>query len=165
MRQLAVLISLLSLSACGGVLPDTFTAEDLPDPTVLTVEWGCGHGFWLGSSDQTVALQLAYTGDGPPPATTELPSPDWDVRLIVGSDLYANWCDDVIEADEPTPIEHWVLPVTGGRITVLGEAPAPFSGGELGFTADDLVVELPDGATAPWGDFSGRNPTWGFFAG
>lgn len=165
MRQLAVLICLLSLSACGGVLPDTFTARDLPDPAALTEEWGCGNGFWLGSNDQTVALRMTHTGDGPPPATAALPSPDWDVRLIVGTDLYANWCDDVIEADEPTPVEHWVLPVVGGRITVLGEAPEPFSGGELGFTADALMVELPDGTTVPWGDFSGRNPNWGFFAG
>jgi hypothetical protein len=165
MRRLILLASILVLSACGAVLPDTFTEADLPDPGALSQEWGCGFGFWLSNRDQSVALQLAYTGEGSPPATTDLPSPLWEARLIVGTDLYANWCDDVIETDEPTPVEHWVLPVVGGRIEVEGEAPEPFSGGELRFTAEDLVVELPDGTQVAWGDVAGRNPNWGFMAG
>jgi hypothetical protein len=165
MRRLSMLASILVLSACGSVLPDSFTAADLPEPAVLTQEWGCGFGFWLSNADQSVALRLAYTGEGSPPATTQLPSPLWEARLIIGTDLYANWCDDVIEADEPTPVEHWVLPVVGGRIDVEGEAPEPFSGGELTFTADALVVELPDGAQVTWGDVAGRNSSWGFMAG
>lgn len=165
MRRLSILASFLVLSACGSVLPDSLAEADLPEPAVLTQEWGCGFGFWLSNADQSVALRLAYTGEGSPPATTQLPSPLWEARLIIGTDLYANWCDDVIEADEPTPVEHWVLPVVGGRIDVEGEAPEPFSGGELTFTADALVVELPDGTQVTWGDVAGRNSSWGFMAG
>ena len=160
-----MLAALLALAACGSVLPESLTETDLPEPAVLTQEWGCGLGFWLSDADQTVTLRLTYTGEGSPPATTDLPSPLWDARLILGTDLYANWCDDVIEAGEPTPIEHWVVPVVGGRIEVEGEAPEPFSGGELRFAARDLVVELPDGTRVRWGDAVGRNPNWGFMAG
>lgn len=165
MRRLILVISVLIVTACGGVLPDSFTEADLPDPGVLTEEWGCGFGFWLSDPDQSVALRFAYTGEEPPPTTTELPSPVWEARLIVGTDLYSNWCDDVVEADEPVPVEHWVLPVVGGRLAVEGEPPEPFSGGELRFTAEDLVVALPDGTRVEWGDVAGRNPAWGFMAG
>lgn len=160
-----VLLLALTLAACGSVLPAGYRASDLPDPARLTEEWGCGQGFWLGDGEQTEALRIQYLGEGPPPQLSQLPSPDWEVRIIEGTDLYANWCDDVIEPDEPSPVEHWNLLVVGGELRVEGEVPEPFSGGELRFSAVDLKVELPDGSVVEWGDVSGANPSWGMMAG
>lgn len=153
------------MTACSSVVPATYRADDLPEPAALTEEWGCGHGFFISDPDQTVTLRLSYLGEGDPTREVDLPDPDWEARLIEGTDLYANWCDDVIEADEPTPVEHWSLELTGGHLRVVGALPEPFSGGRLSVEATDLVVELPDGTEARWGSIEITNPMWGFFAG
>jgi hypothetical protein len=158
-------IPLVLIVACGSVLPATYSADDLPDPASLSEEWGCGTGFWASDPGETVALRLAYQGEGQPDAEVQLPHADWEAVFVEGSDLYANWCDDVIESDEPTPVEHWELPVVAGTLVLIGEPPEPFTGGELSVRASDLVVELPDGSEAPLGSFEITNPMWGFFAG
>ncbi len=155
----------VSIVACGSILPATYRADDLPDLTSLTEEWGCGHGFWVGDAGQTVSLRISFLGEGSPPRQVELPHPDWEVNLIEGTDLFANWCDDVVEPDEPTPIRHWTLPVVGGHLELLGEPPEDFSGDSLGVRATDLMVELPDGDVVPLGSIEITNPLWGFFAG
>lgn len=156
---------LILVTACGSVLPATYSAEDLPDLASLTEEWGCGTGFYASDPGQTVTLRLSYSGEGDPPAAVELPDPNWQAVLVEGTDLYANWCDDVVEADEPTPVEHWELPVVSGSLVIVGDPPEPFTGGELSVEAADLVVELPDGSEAPLGSIDITNPMWGFFAG
>lgn len=153
------------LGACGSVLPATYSADDLPELSTLDETWGCGWGFWAGTADQTVALRFSYNGESEPDTEIELPDPEWSATLIEGTDLYANWCDDVIEENEPTPVEHWSLPITGGTLTIDGAIPAPFEGGQLSVHATDLVVELPDGTTAPLGSTTITNQSWGFFAG
>jgi hypothetical protein len=163
-RSILFLVS-VAVTACSGVLPTTYTAADLPDPAEFTEEWGCGYGFWLGNPDQTAALRFAYRGDGPPEAEVDLPSADWRVTLIEGTDLYANWCDDVIEAGEPTPVEHRVIEVVGGHLSIVGAPPPPFEGGTMELRAVDLVVELPDGRDARLGNVTAVNPSWGFLAG
>lgn len=165
MRPSALFLISVLIAACGAVLPTTYTASDLPDPTELTEEWGCGYGFWLGNPDQTAALRFAYRGDGPPEVEVELPSADWQATLIQGTDLYSNWCDDVVEAGEPVPVEHWALEVVGGHLSIVGEPPPPFEGGTMELRAVGLVVELPDGSEARLGDVTVVNPSWGFLAG
>lgn len=164
-RSLLLFFISVAVSACSAVLPTTYTAADLPDPAELTEEWGCGHGFWLGNPDQTAALRFAYGGDGPPESEVDLPSADWRVTLIEGIDLYANWCDDVIEAGEPTPVEHQVVEAVGGHLSILGVPPPPFEEGTMELRAVDLVVELPDGSDAPLGEVTVINPSWGLLAG
>jgi hypothetical protein len=166
-KRLLVSSTLLvgSLFACNSVLPATYQAEDLPEVTSLTEEWGCGHGFYVSDTDQTVTLRLTYLGQGPPQPEVDLPDPDWEAVLIEGTDLYSNWWDDVIEADEPTPTEHWALEVVGGHLRIVGEPPDEFTGGSLSLEATDLVVELPSGDVVLLGSIDISNSMWGFVAG
>lgn len=161
----SLLALVLLVVACGSVRPASYAAEDLPDLATLTEEWGCGHGFRVSDPSQTVTVRLSYRGEGPPPPQASLPHPDWEAALIEGTDLYANWCDDVIEPDEPTPVEHWHLEIVGGRLEVVGEVPEDFTGGSLQLSATDLMVQLPDGEVVPLGSIDITNPMWGFFAG
>lgn len=158
------LLALLAM-ACGSVMPARLAPEDLPAPTDLTEEWGCGHGFWVGDPEQTQALRFSYRGEGPPKEIVELPHPDWDGVLELGTDLFANWCDDVIETDEPTPVTHWSLEIVSGGLELVGEVPEDYSGGSLAVVASDLGVEMPDGQVVPLGSMEITNPNWGFFAG
>jgi predicted small secreted protein len=160
-RQLLPLIALL-VAACGTT---TSGVGDIADLGTLTETYGCGTGFWIGNADQTTALRIAYQGEGPPPASVTLPDPAWDAEMVDGRDLYANWCDDVIEPGEPEPQEARVLPVVSGELEVLGVPPAQFQGGSLTVRATDLVIDIGDGKTHTLGDVEIENSSWGFFAG
>ena len=151
----------LVIAACGT----TSGVGDIADIESLTETHGCGTGFWVGNPEQTMALRIGYLGDGPPPAEVSLPDPAWRAELIDGRDLYANWCDDVIEPDEPEPQQVRVLPVVSGTLEIIGDPPQPFNGGPLSVRATRLVVDVGDGETHPLGDIEIENPLWGFFAG
>lgn len=153
------------LAACGPILPATYTAEDLPALDSLDTEWGCGTGFWVGDAAQTVTIRFSYVGEGKPDRVTTLPHPDWQVHLIEGTDLYANWCDDVVEEGEPVAVEHWNLEIVEGRLVLDADPPERFGGGPLTMEAIDLVVALPDGTPQALGSISVTNSMWGFFAG
>ncbi len=159
-RHLA-LIALL-LAACGTT---TSGVGDINDLATLTETYGCGTGFWIGNPDETTALRIAYQGDGPPPASVVLPDPAWTAEMVDGRDLYANWCDDVIEPGEPEPQRARVLPVVSGELEIIGEPPAPFQGGSLSVRASNLVLDIGGGETHALGDVEIVNPSWGFFAG
>ncbi len=154
-------IILLLVAACGT----TSGVGDIADIATLTETYDCGHGFWAGNADQTTALRFEFRSDGPPPATVTLPDPAWQAELIDGRDLYANWCDDVIEEDEPQPQQIRVLPVISGDLEIVGEPPERFQGGPLTVRATDLVIDIGDGETHELGDIEIENPSWGFFAG
>ena len=94
-----ITIVALLIAACGT----TSGVGEIADLESLTETYGCGTGFWVGNPQQTTALRIAYVGDGPPPARVSLPDPAWDAQLVDGRDLYANWCDDVMEPGEPEP--------------------------------------------------------------
>ncbi|CAN5891364.1 hypothetical protein BH23ACT5_BH23ACT5_03600 [soil metagenome] len=156
----------LSIAACSAVLPATYSESDLPDLGALTIEWGCGHGFWASNPPQTVALRFAYQGEGGAPTPEiDLPHPEWEATLVEGTDLFANWCDDVIETDEPVPVEHWNLTVVAGHLSIEGDPGEQFSGGSMSVSATGLKVELVDGTVVDLGDIDISNPMWGFFAG
>ena len=159
MKRLAILA--VVLAACGT----TSGVGDIADIDTLTETYGCGTGFWVGNPEQTTALRLGYQGEGPPPARVSLPDPSWRAELVDGRDLYANWCDDVIEPGEPEPRQVRVLPVVSGDLEIIGEPPQPFNGGPLSVRATDLVIDVGDGETRELGDIEIENPSWGFFAG
>lgn len=161
--KILLIAALSALSACSS-FPSGSPGSDLPDLETLTEEWGCGFGFWVSDPDQTASLRIAYIGNGRPSSAT-LPSPDWDVQLIEGTDLFANWCDDVLEEGEPTPEILRELPVARGALEIVGEPPEPFSGAPLTVRASGLAVELPSGDVAPLGDIVITNEAFGFMAG
>jgi hypothetical protein len=92
----------------------------LPTLADLSVAHHCNYGFWLGNESGTVGLRLEYDSRAaldesfPPRETVTLPHPDWDAYLVFGEYLYINWCDDIIEEDEPTPVEDERMKITGG---------------------------------------------------
>lgn len=159
MKRLVILVVLIA--ACGT----TSGVGDIAAIDSLTETYGCGTGFWVGNPEQTTALRIGYIGDGPPSASVSLPDPAWQAQLVDGRDLYANWCDDVMEPGEPVPQQVRVLPVVSGTLEIIGEPPQPLEGGVLEVRATDLVVDVGDGETHSLGDIEIQNPSWGFFAG
>ena len=156
-RGLEVL-ELLPAGAGGSPVPEL-------DLAALSEDWGCGYGFHAGDPQQTVALWI--TGDEPlPVGTIGLPDPRIDAAVLTGSDLYANWCDDVMEPGEPEPEIDRRLPIVMGTVTI--EAPADpeiCSGAIARLVAQGLVVELPDGTTRDLGGIEITNDAYGCFAG
>lgn len=158
-------VLLVLVVACGSILPATLGADDLPDLNGLEREWECGHGFWVGTEDQTAALRFHFGGETPAPEVT-LPDPDWEAVMLIGTDLYAEWCTDVIVDGEPVPVVHWELPIVAGRLVIDGEPPsAPFESTVLTVEASGLVVELPDGQRVPLGTITITNRSWGLLPG
>ena len=159
---LVSLVSLVALASCGGSSGDIGEITPLDE---LTETYGCGHGFWVGNPEQTTALRFQYLGDDGQAPDANLPSDEWQVQLIDGQDLYANWCDDVIEPNEPEPLVVRTLEVIRGSLDVIGEPPAPFEGGSLTLEATGLALETPDGEIIELGDIEIENPSYGFLAG
>ena len=159
MKRLSII--LLLVTACGT----TSGVGDIADIDTLTETYGCGHGFWVGNPDQTTALWFSYDSVDERPESVSLPHPDWTAELIDGRDLFANWCDDVIEEGEPVPQRGRTLPVVSGELEIVGEPPARFEGGLLTVRATDLVIDVGNGETHELGDIDIENPSWGFFAG
>ncbi len=131
------------------------------DLAELTESYGCGYGFQAGRPDQRVGLFLRR--DTPAASgTVTLPADGWTGEIRLGDDLFANWCDDVMEPDEPTPevAEAWTLVEGTLEVTV------PDSGqGRATLTATGLVAERPDGERVPLGDITIDNEYYGQFAG
>jgi hypothetical protein len=156
--------------------PDTDPDTDPEAPAdeieaaALVDDHGCGYGFAKGNEDQTLALIISSEGGfgtGGPDVSepVELPSPDWSASIHTGVDLFANWCDDVIEPDEPTPItdETWTL--VGGTLTVTSGTPADCDGEPVTATLTGAVAESPDGEQVNLDDIELANTGWGCFAG
>lgn len=162
---LAVAIAVIA-AACGGAAEPSALAElELAEMDT----YGCGHGFWLGTADQEVAIQLAAADpqavvDGELPTEASLPDDAWRGTVQQGRDLFANWCDDVVEPGEATPevVEEWTI--TGGMIRVDGpvdqDCPAAVTA-----TVADLEATAADGTTVALGSREITNDSWGCFAG
>lgn len=162
----------VALAACGGVgepgadqptdgeeVAARLATEDLED-------WGCGHAFTLGTPDQELRLSLWFDGSPagatPEPGTHELGG-DWTGELVAGSDLFAQWCDDVIEPDEPEVVEaaEWVVEGTLTWQLEEGDGQCP-SVASATLTDASIVV---DGEAVPITDVEFRNDAFGCFAG
>jgi hypothetical protein len=162
--RIAVTLTLsLALVACGtsGSAP-----RQAPD---LTEEYGCGLGFYLGNVDQTAGLFVTFldydTGvSGDIPQSSSLSDDIWRAQLQFGADLFANWCDDVIEPGEPEPevAETWDL---SGTIQIL-ELPAPGGCGPARALLTGVDAHSPDDdEVLALGDFDVENGFWGCFPG
>lgn len=162
-RALTPLVVLALLASCGGT--GSGDIGEITPLDALTETWSCGHGFWVGNPEQTTALRFSYLGEDGQATDADLPSDQWSVQLIDGQDLYANWCDDVIEENEPEPLVVRTLDVVRGSLDVIGDPPQPFQGGSLILEATDLALETPDGEIVELGDIEIENPGYGFFAG
>ena len=164
-RRLSILIvgTCLAIAACssGSTAP---TNADLAEQADLTEHWPCGIGFAASNSDQTVAL-FVYSNNNEPHPPIRFPDSTWDARLVLGQDLLANHCDDVIEPGEPEPVieEEWVI--NGGTLefedpgTELCAAPGPVTGS---FTA---LTGKNNAGTLEIGDLEVVNDSYGCFAG
>ena len=159
----SVTIALLALAGCGDDdgPPESGSPEFAPDE--LTEARGCGYGFQIGRPDQRVAM-FARHPEGPAASgTVTLPAEAWTLTVRFGEDLFANWCDDVMEAGEPEPevTEEWQVVEGTLEVTV----PADRAQGRATLVATGLVAERPDGERVPLGDITIANDFYGTIAG
>jgi hypothetical protein len=173
-----------ALAACGGdggaAIPGA-TGEPVPVETEapaetepsgaevtladLTEPYGCGFGFQVGNPQQTAGLFITSgAGFGEPPAadTVDLATDDaWTARIDLGADLFANWCDDVIEMGEPEPQVDETLEVVAGTLELSADESGVVASAEM----SGLVARDADGVEYALGDITIENPAWGMFAG
>ena len=168
---LLLLVALLA-SGCGGAADPTGGGES-PASEVASAasrlgaatleDFGCGHGFTVGTPDQTVRLSLwSDSGESPQEGTHELGG-SWTGQLVTGTNLFAQWCDDVIEPDEPEVVEDASWEVTGTLTWELvegdGQCPSVATA-----RMTDAEVLMADGAVS-LPDVEFRNEFFGCFAG
>lgn len=160
MKSAVTVLCVLVLAACSPS-----PGENAPE---LTEAHHCGYGFYVGDVDQTWALKITYQDfeaaqAGEVPRESALSGDTWSAVLEAGQDLFANWCDDVLEPDEPTPEVHEVWEISGDiEVTSLpgpgecGPATANLIGLEARSSADDVIT---------LGDLDIGNEFWGCLAG
>ncbi len=162
-------VLLLLLAACTypGVEPTQLGAPSLEG---VTDSYPCGYGFQAGTLDQTTGV-FAYQTEFQPfqagsfETEIDLPGGGWEAVVAQGSNLFANWCDDVMEPGEPNPYRAAEYRVIAGHLSITAEdeiadcAGTPVTGE---FTA--LVIEV-DGHRLELGDLTIVNDGWGCFAG
>lgn len=171
--HLALTLALLTVvaSACGssdgavvtsgGAALSTVTIED------FVIDYPCGYSFQVGSEDQTLMLKVVAIGvsEGSAGAIAsgpaDLPSENWQATLKVGENLAANWCDDVMEPDEPVRRVDATFPVRGH----LDVVEAGDGARSATITATDLVVDPLDGPPILLGDIQITNSHFGVIAG
>ena len=178
------LIATLFVTACSAgsasISPDETSTTSLETTTTtptkttqveavtLTETYGCGYGFYMSNADQTVGLFLSLDYElglnDEVPMKSNLADEIWEAELRFGKDLFSNWCDDVIEDDEPVPLvdESWTV---SGRIR-MKDLPDP--GGCRGpatAVARSLTAKGPNGETLSLGALDLTNSSWGCFAG
>ena len=152
--------------------PDTDpeAPADEIEAAALVDDYGCGYGFATGDAEQTLGL-IIYSeggfGSGGPDVSTpvEFPSADWSASITTGVDLFANWCDDVLEPDEPTPITDETWELVGGTLTVTSGTPADCAGETVTATLTGAVAESSTGEQITLDDIELTNTGWGCFAG
>ena len=123
----------------------------------MTDGYGCGYGFAAAAPNQSVSFQ-AFFANEPAAGTYELADAEF-AEVQFGADVMANWCDDVLEPDEPEPVvdERWTI--VGGTVTITFDGPR--ATGEL----RDIVARTADGRDYPLGNTTVINDAWGMFAG
>ncbi len=160
MKTVISILCALALAACGSS-----PGEAAPE---LTEAHHCGYGFYVGAVDQNWALKITYQDfeaaqAGEVPRESALSDDAWSAQLEAGKDLFANWCDDVLEPDEPTPEVDDIWEVSGD-IEVTG-LPNPGGCGPATAKLTGLEARSDDGDVISLGDLDVRNEFWGCFAG
>jgi hypothetical protein len=162
MRRAIVLLVVL-LAACSDDGGETaVTTTEPPGPTTsvvppeLSEHYACGYGVAVGSPDQTAGL-FVYGIEADPPTETDLASDAWYADYRTGTNLFANWCTDLI-TDPQAEFDEGIQ-VTGGTIELVDvpEACGPPATVEL----HDVV--LADGREL--GNFTVEATGWACFAG
>jgi hypothetical protein len=82
-------------------------------------------------------------------------------EVQMGSDLFANWCDDVMEEGEPIPVVDSVWSVVTGTLTVA-EADSPNARQGV---LEDVVIESPAGDRVEIAAIVVTNDGYGLFVG
>lgn len=153
------------LTGCGGSVTPGAERFDLTEME----SYGCGYGFWLGTEDEQVAVRLAavpsVAAEGELPRVATLPDPAWDATMLIGEDLYANWCDDVLEPGEPEPAVDQAWPITAGAVLLEGAIPPAACPTVVRASLRGLQATRPDGTVVELGDRDVVNDTWGCLAG
>lgn len=165
MRRSGLLLAVIALAtaACGGSTAEPGNAQ-IASEAALTEFWPCGIGFAASNAEQTVAL-LVYSSDNEPTPPVSFPDAGWDARLVVGKDLMANHCDDVIEEGEPVPEieEEWHISTGSLEYTDPGTGFCGAAGPVTG-TFTDLEAENSQ-TVVKLGDLTVLNENYGCFAG
>lgn len=159
----AVATTGMLLSGCGG-----HDGAAFPDLSRLEDDRGCGYGFARSDAAQTMALVVSHPGAlGPellatPTVTVTLPDPAWRAEVWVGEDLFSNWCDDLVEAGEPTPRIARRWPLRAGRLEIslpdladAGRAEGRLEGAVVEVDGDDRTLPTVELTNAEWGRFAG----------
>lgn len=169
-RRVVVAVTLLaSVAACGQ---DPGSGSGTPEVTLqgvlddMQVDYGCGHGFYASNAEQTQAL-FVFASD-PRMSADELgipgevtfPDDRWDAHVETGGELFANWCDDVIEPGEPEAVTDARFDVIGGTMTVTQDGPDRFTAELV-----DVEVRTADGTVVDVGGTTATNDLWGVVAG
>lgn len=159
MKTVIAILCTLALAACG-----LSPGESAPE---LTETHHCGYGFYLGDVDQTWALKVTYhdfeaAQAGEVPAQSALSNDAWSAELEAGQDLFANWCDDVLEPGEPTPEIEEVWQVSG--TIEIAELPTAGQCGPATATLTGIEAR-DDGDVISLGEFDVENEFWGCIAG
>ena len=167
--ELQYRVTAFRVATASGVTTTTTGYGERMDPATFSEDYGCGRSFQASDADQTVALHLDLvdpTYEAAPPTAASLPSSEWDARIEVGSDLFSNWCDDVIEPDEPVPEVDEVWPVVAGTIALAGDVSgSPDVSSSVTAHLTGIVAERPDGTRVEVGDLDVTNDHWGGAAG
>ncbi len=125
----------------------------------VTDPYGCGYGFSAATPDQSASFTVFFPdiAKGPDAGAYDLADVMGELRF--GTDLMANWCDDVMEEGEPVPEidEAWEIIAGTLDITTTGSTATG------SFT--DVVALTSDGLEYPIGDVTITNEAWGVFAG
>ncbi len=126
-----------------------------PISDVVNQPYGCGYGFWTATPGQGVALRLGFDE---PPGVGTFDVADLDTaELLIGSNLMANWCNDV--ALEPAASVRETWPITSGTLAIRIDefiATATITG---------LVATTPDGEQIALGDAVISNSEWAMITG
>jgi hypothetical protein len=128
----------------------------------LTIEYG--YGFYLSNADQAVGLFISTNRPDVPEVSDLVTDDIWSAEVQIGEDLFANWCDDVIEVDEPEPrvTDRWSL---GAGSISINSRPAECVGEPATATLSGVVVMTTNGAQIELDDIDVTNNAWGCFAG
>ena len=158
--------SVSSLTVAGETPPAT--QPPITDRVELSESFGCAYGFHASNPEQTVGLRVDFSGTPTTfPAVIELPDPSWEAVVVLGEELYANWCNDVIDMSQPQPRIDETWTIVGGTIEFVGDPPEvdPAGTGPVTARLVGLVAERPDGSRVPLRDLEVTNDSWGMFAG
>lgn len=149
--------------------PTSLTTDDLVGlvtDSEFTEPWPCGYGFATSTADQHVGLTIYALAEPSGPGTVTLPDTAWSAQVTVGTNLFSQNCDDVIEFWEPEAVVAASWPMTAGTFTL--DIPAgPTTGCGMSRVTTTLIgaiVDTPSGPI-PLDDLELTNAAWGCFAG